>query len=93
VAGFFIDTITKGNYGWIQTKGKTTVKFKNGLTAATPADGDLLIVDSGTGLVDDLTQTTQPTMAQLKAVIGTAIGAPVTNTTGLVLLRGLPDVI
>lgn len=78
---------TKGQFSWIQVTGKATVKFVSSLTAATPADGDLLIVASASGLVDDPTQSGNPTYATLKAVIGTAIGAPVSNTTGLVLLR------
>ena len=93
IAGILLSAPTKGNYTWIQVSGKATVQFVTSLTAATPADGDLLIVASASGLVDDLTQTTQPTMAQLKAVIGTAIGAPVSNTTGLCLLRRQGEVV
>src|ERR1700728_27958 len=86
-AGVYINALTKGQYGWIQVTGKASVLFKNGLTAATPADGDMIVIDSGTGLADDPTQSGSPTYATLKAAIGTAIGAPVTNQLNLVLLR------
>jgi hypothetical protein len=93
IAGVALNAVTKGNFGWIQTKGKATVKFKSSITAATPADGDLVIIDSGTGLADVPTQSGNPTYATLKATIGTAIGAPTANTTNLVLLRDIPDVV
>ena len=92
-AGVCLNAVTKGNYGWIQVSGKAGVLFKTGLTAATPADGDMIIIESASGLADDLTQTTQPTMAQLKAAIGTAIGAPVSATVCLVLIRRINEVI
>jgi hypothetical protein len=91
-AGFCLNSVTKGNYGWIQVSGKCS-GLTGTLTAATPADGDLLIIASATGLVDDLTQTTQPTMAQLKAVIGTAIGAPTSAAQCLILVRRINEVI
>ena len=92
-AGVYINAITKGYYGWIQVSGKATVLFKTGLTAATPADGDMVVLDSGTGLADDPTQTTQPTWAAIKAAIGTAIGAPVSATKCLVLIRKINEVV
>lgn len=91
-AGFCLNAVTKGQYGWIQVSGKCT-GLTGTLTAATPADGDMLIIASATGLVDDLTQTTQPTMAQLKAAIGTAIGAPTSAALVLILVRKINEVV
>ena len=93
MAGIILNAVTKGNYCWIQTAGKATVLFKTGLTASTPADGDLIVIDATTGLADDLTQSGSPTYLILKAAIGVALGAPVSATASLVLLRALPEVV
>lgn len=90
-AGVALNAVTKGNYGWIQVTGKASVLFGT-LTAATPADGDMICLNSSTGAADDPTQTTNVTYALLKAAIGTAIGAPVASQTNLVLLRQLNEV-
>lgn len=92
-AGVYLNAITKGQYGWIQVTGKAGVLFKTTLTAATPADGDMIVIDTSTGLADDPTQTTTLTYALMKAAIGTAIGAPTANQTNLVLLRQLNEVV
>lgn len=92
-AGVALNAVTKGQYGWIQVSGKASVLFKSSLTAATPADGDMIVIDSSSGLADDPTQTTQPTWAAIKAAIGTAIGAPTANQTNLVLIRRLNEVV
>jgi hypothetical protein len=93
IAGVFLDTVTKGNYGWIQTKGKATVLFTTSIAKATPADGDLVIVNTSTGNADVNIDATTVSWQLLKTAIGTAIGASVSNTTNLVLLKGLGDVI
>jgi hypothetical protein len=93
MAGVCLNTVTKGNYCWIQTAGKATVLFKTGLTAATPADGDLVVIDATAGQADVLTQSGSPTYLTLKAAIGVALSAPVSATASLVLLRHLPEVV
>lgn len=94
IAGVFLNAVTKGNYGWIQTKGKATVLYTvSPFTKATPADGDLVVVNTTTGNADVLLDATALTSPLLKSAIGVAIGAPTANTTGLILLKGLPEVI
>ena len=93
MAGIVLNTVTKGQYCWIQVAGKATVLFKTGLSAATPADGDLIVLDATTGLADVLTQSGNPTYLILKAAIGVALAAPVSATASLVLLRHLPEVV
>jgi len=95
VAGVCLNTVTPGYCCWIQTAGKATVAFKNPTTVATPADGDLVVVDVTTGLADVLVQSASPTYLILKAVIGVALGAPIVgpNAPSLVLLRSLPEVV
>jgi hypothetical protein len=91
-AGFCLNAVTKGQYGWIQVSGKCT-GLTGTLTAATPADGDMLIIASGSGLVDDPTQSGSPTYATLKAAIGTAIGAPTSAALCLILVRRMNEVV
>ncbi len=93
-AGVYLNAISKGNWGFIQIKGKVYALFRSTITAATPADGDLITIDYTTsGLFDDPTQSTSVTYALMKTVVGVALGAPVTNTTNLILLRYGNDVI
>jgi len=91
VAGIFLNVITAGYYGWIQTKGKVNVKFTT--LTGTPADGDLVYVDASSGLALSANDGVTITTTILKAWIGTALGAPTSAGTSLVLLRGLPDVV
>ena len=93
MAGFCLCTVTKGNYCWIQTAGKATVLFKSAMTAATPADGDLVVIDATAGQADVLTQSGQPTYLILKAAIGVALAVPTSGNASLVLLRHLPEVV
>lgn len=80
----FLNSITPGNFGFIQELGVATVLGKSSL-AATPAIGDVIV--SGTsGLVDDPTQSGNPTYALLKTVLGTAIDLPVSNGKFRILL-------
>lgn len=75
----FLNAITPGNYGFVQELGIATVLGKTSLTA-TPAVGDA-IISTTSGLVDDPTQSGNPTFAQMKAYLGSAIDLPV--STGL----------
>lgn len=78
IAGVTLAAVTKGNYGWIQIAGKATVKYKASLTAATPASGDLIIVDqTPSNAADDPTQSTALTPLQHKSIVGVADVAPV----------------
>jgi hypothetical protein len=87
IAGLTLGAVTKGNYGWIQVGGTANVKYKSSLTAATPAIGDLVIVDQApSNLADDPTQSGNPTYLILKAVLGVAQVAPVASATSLVQL-------
>jgi hypothetical protein len=90
VAGIFINVLTKGNYGWIQIAGTANVKFKSSLTAATPAIGDLVIVDQSAttsgAAADDPTQATGLTSTTTKSILGVSEAAPVASATQLVQL-------
>lgn len=82
IAGITLATITRGNYGWIQIAGRASVRFKTAaLGAASPAAGDLLIVDQApTNTVDDPSQATALTPTQDKSKLGTAAVVPVSGS-------------
>lgn len=96
-AGVFLNAtanaVAKGNWCWIQTKGKATVLFGT-IAAATPADGDLVIMNTGSvGDVPSSQDTTAITALLLKQAIGVALGAPVSAGASTVLLKWGADVI
>lgn len=97
IAGIILNSaanaVAKGNWCWIQTKGKATVLFGT-IAAATPADGDLVIMNTGSvGDIPANQDTTTITGLILKQAIGVALGAPVSAAASTVLLRWMPDVI
>jgi hypothetical protein len=87
VGGITLGAVTKGNYGWMQIGGTANVKYKSALSAATPAIGDLVIVDqTPSNLADDPTQSGSPTYLILKSALGVAQVAPVASAVSLVQL-------
>ena len=91
VAGIGLQSNTKGNYGFVQVSGLASVLFKSSITKATPAIGDLVIVDQGGGTptnkADILADATNLTSLTAKSIIGMAYGtAPANSTISQVLL-------
>ena len=84
----FLNTVTPGNFCFVQELGVATVLGKNGLTA-TPAIGDIVISTTG-GVVDDPTQSGNITYAIAKTIVGKSIDLPVSNGLFRVELGGLP---
>lgn len=85
IGGITIASVTKGNYGWMQVGGMASVKYKSSITAATPAIGDLVIVDQApSNTADDPTQSGNPTYLILKSVLGVAFTLPVASALSLV---------
>lgn len=83
----FLNTITPGNFGFVQELGLATVLGKNPLSSSgTIAIGDIIVSATG-GVADDPTQTTQPTYAQMKLILGTAVDLPVSNGKFRILLN------
>ena len=90
-AGVALNAVSKGQYGWIQVAGRANVLFKTGLTAATPAIGDVVIVDqsaSTSGIfADDPTQSSfASTYTIFKSILGVAEAAPISATISVVQL-------
>jgi hypothetical protein len=101
-AGVVLNAVTKGlspSYtggycGWIQCSGLASCLFAASGIAATPADGDLVYVNSaGNNFLEQNDTGTTVTFAILKAVVGTAVGAPVAGAISTVLLKGVSEVV
>ena len=76
----YLNSITPGNYGWVQELGMAWVLGNTTIQKSGPATGDMLFAVTA-GLVDDLTaQTWTPNF------IGIALSPPAPNTLGLVEL-------
>jgi hypothetical protein len=89
-AGVALCVVTKGNYGWIQTAGKASVKFSAAVTDTTA--GDLAIVDqapANTG--NTIADATSVTGKINKSAIGICIAAPSSGAISTVLLNRGPS--
>jgi hypothetical protein len=82
----FLNTVTPGNFCFVQELGVATVLYKPTLTNATPLPGDV-IVSAATGVADDPTQSTTLTYALQKLIIGAAIDIPFNGKLGRILLN------
>lgn len=76
IAGIFLNSVTKGYYGWIQVSGLATVKFRASITKATPAIGDLVLCQSTTNVADVLDDATQLLPTTMRSVLGVAVEEP-----------------
>lgn len=91
-AGIFINAITKGNYGFIQIAGKSSVKFRTTLTGTAAIGNPVYCADAGAGAddatADVLDQAGSPTFTQVgqmvKRYIGQAEAIPVGAAISLV---------
>ena len=87
-AGVFLNTITSGNFGWIQKSGIATCKFG----AGTPAAKLIVATTSGANTFDALADGTAITTTNLKLWVGRCKAAADQNDYGLVeLLPGIMD--
>lgn len=87
-AGVFLNTVTKGNYCFIQVAGNADVLIKNGITATT--DGCVCVVGTGTALFDVIADATAVTHNLLKSAVGVALGTATDNAISKVLLKYIP---
>jgi hypothetical protein len=79
--GLFLNTITPGNYGWIQENGIATVLQAATVTSAT-VGAVVTPVAGGNGTSQATVSSTAPTVA----AIGTAIDAPIANAYYRILM-------
>ncbi len=85
VIGYYLGTVTKGNYCWIQTAGVVHRLFGT-LTKGAAAAGDVVHTIPATGKADVLADATAVTMANLQNVEGKALEAPASDTVKRVLI-------
>ena len=89
----FLNSITPGNFGYVQELGVASVLARATLTNATPLQGDVIQVQSGgAGLVDDPTQSGNVTFVTLSLVIGIAYDIPQNGKLFRILLDAVPVV-
>jgi hypothetical protein len=85
IAGIFINAITKGNWGWLQVAGLASVLFDSAtLTAIAAGDWVTAKVSATTASTADVGATAGP--VTLAALLGVAVGAPVSATISPVML-------
>jgi len=83
-AGVALNTVTKGNYGWILIQGKCKCQPLDNTTKTTPAVGDTLVLAT-IGRFDDLADATAYDGTNLKKAVGQWIEAPADATSTLYL--------
>lgn len=83
-AGVAINTVTKGNYGWILVEGKCACQPLDNTTKGTPAIGDTMVTSS-IGRFDDLADATAFDGTNEKLIAGQWIAAPADATSTLYL--------
>ena len=90
IAGIGLAVTVKGYYNNLQSQGLASVLFKSSITKATPAIGDLVIVDQGGGTPtargDVLADATNLTSVIAKSIIGVAYDVPVGGAVSRVML-------
>jgi len=82
-AGVALNTVTKGNYGWILVEGKCKCQPLDNTTKGSPAIGDIMIL-STIGRFDDV-EDPYATGAVSQLVAGQWLAAPVDATSTLYL--------
>lgn len=88
IAGVFLNSITPGNFGFIQVHGKASVLFNGVLTDNTL--GDIVVVKgAGDGTFDAIAAGTAVTSVIMSKYIGNAIQQPVISVLKTVQMRPL----
>lgn len=87
IAGIFINAITPGHYGFIQTKGLATILYTGMITKTSPAAQDLVICRNNDNVGEVLADATPLTSVEVRSILGVASEAPVGGALRLVELR------
>ena len=76
--GVFLNTVTKGNFCWIQVAGKATVECETAaMTKATGAINDLALVDTDSRF-ENIAEATAFTTVEVRKLVGGGT-APITR--------------
>jgi len=90
IAGIFINAVTKGNFGWVQTGGVASVLFDSAITAAAvgnPVSAKISATVASTADVGVNVVTATIPFSYAGAYLGTAIVLPVVSTITAVMLE------
>lgn len=90
IAGIFINTLTKGNFGWIQIAGLATVLFDGALTAAAAGNWVSAKVSASAGTASTADNGAVAGVVTLAAMLGVAVGLPATSAASTVLITRSP---
>lgn len=93
IAGVALNTVTSGNYGYIQIAGKASVKFRNPITNGNGAINVLALANGVLdGTADILNAASPINMNLANLVLGITLQTPSNNTISLVDLWNLRQV-
>jgi hypothetical protein len=87
----FLNTVTPGNFCWVQELGVATVLGAASFNASPPAIGDEVQVTTN-GLVTDPLQSTQLTSVTFSSILGTAVDIPIQGAKFRIVLDGIGPV-
>lgn len=89
VAGVFINAVTKGNFGWIQTGGQAQVLFDFTLTAAAQGNWVTAKVSPNASTPASADVGAAAGVVTLAALLGVAVSSPVASTiSSVIMTRG-----
>lgn len=89
IAGVFLNSITPGNFGFIQVHGKAVVLYNGALTDPGVVGDSVVVKGAGDGTFDALALATATTNLTMGKNIGFAIQASVISSLKTVQMRGL----
>ena len=86
IAGVVLNTLTAGNYGWIQVAGTASILFDNTLTATGTGLWVSAKVSASAGTLSSADCGAAIGTTTLSALLGTALGSPTASTVSAVIL-------
>jgi len=93
IAGVALNTVTAGNYGYIQIAGKASIKFRNPITNGNGGINLLALANGTTDGTADILNAASPLLMNLaNLVLGITLQTPSNNTISLVDMFNLRQV-
>ena len=86
IAGICLNTLTAGNFGWIQVAGTASVLYDNTLTATNTGLWVSAKVSASSGTLSSADCGAAVGTTTLSALIGTALGSPTASTVAAVIM-------
>ena len=93
IAGVALNTVTAGNYGYIQIAGKASIKFRNPITNGNGGINLLALANGATDGTADILNAASPLLMNLaNLVLGITLQTPSSNVISLVDMFNLRQV-